>query len=44
MGDQGASTSTLRTLVGKYPSSPAADQARQRLAKSSPPAAAVKKQ
>jgi tol-pal system protein YbgF len=33
MGEQGASSNTLKTLVAKYPGSPAAEQARQRLAK-----------
>jgi len=32
-GDPNASRNTLRTLVSKYPSSPAAEQAKQRLAK-----------
>jgi len=32
-GDPNGSRNTLRTLVSKYPSSPAADQAKQRLAK-----------
>jgi tol-pal system protein YbgF len=33
LGDLNASRNTLRTLVSKYPTSPAADQAKQRLAK-----------
>ena len=32
-GDVNGSRNTLRTLVSKYPNSPAAEQAKQRLAK-----------
>lgn len=32
-GDANGARNTLRTLVSKYPSSPAAEQAKQRLAK-----------